>query len=125
MLSAPLLIGCDLERLDAFTLNLLSNDEVLAINQDALGRSAHRVATLGSVDVYRKQLEDGGIALGYFNRGETPQTFPVRLESLWLGASPRVRDVWRQKDLAPADGTLQVSVPGHDVMLYRITPAAF
>jgi alpha-galactosidase len=124
MLSAPLLIGCDLERLDAFTLNLLSNDEVLAINQDALGHSARRVATLGSVDVYRKQLEDGGIALGYFNRGETPQTFPVRLESLWLGAALQVRDVWRQEDLAPADGTLQVAVPGHDVMLYRITPAA-
>ena len=47
MLSAPLLIGCDLDRLDAFTLNLLSNDEVLAIDQDALGRQALRVATIG------------------------------------------------------------------------------
>lgn len=97
---------------------------LLAISQDALGHSARRIATLGSVDVCCEQLEDGGIALGYFNRGETPQTFPLRLESLWLGPSPQVRDVWRQKDLAPADGTLQVSVPGHDVMLYRITPAA-
>jgi alpha-galactosidase len=124
MLASPLLIGCDLERLDAFTLNLLTNDEVLAINQDALGQSALRVATMGSVDVYRKQLEDGSVAFGFFNRGDSPQTIPVRLEFFGLGAAPQVRDVWHQKDLAPTDGKLLVTVPGHDVMLYRITAAA-
>ena len=124
MLASPLLIGCDLERLDPLTLNLLSNDEVLAINQDALGRSALRVATMGSVDVYRKPLEDGGIALGFFNRGEAAQTFPARLEPFGLGAAPQIRDVWRQKDVALADGKLAVTVPGHDVMLYRLTPTA-
>lgn len=124
MLAAPLLIGCDLERLDEFTLNLLTNDEVLAINQDALGHSAFRAATMGSVDVYRKQLEDGSIALGYFNRGETPQTIPVQIQYLGLGAAPKVRDIWRQQDVTPTDGKLVVTVPGHDVMLYRLTPAA-
>ena len=59
MLSAPLLIGCDLERLDPLTLNLLTNDEVLALDQDALGKQALRVATLGAVDIYLKDLEDG------------------------------------------------------------------
>ncbi len=124
MLASPLLIGCDLERLDPFTLNLLTNDEVLAINQDALGRSAHRVATPGAIEVYRKELEDGSVAVGYFNRGENPQRLPVNVTQLGLGAAPRIRDVWRQQDIAPVEGVLEVTVPGHDVMLYRITPVA-
>jgi alpha-galactosidase len=124
MLAAPLLIGCDLERLDEFTLNLLTNDEVLAINQDALGHSAFRSATMGSVDVYRKQLEDGSIALGYFNRGETTQTIPVQIQYLGVGPAPHVRDVWRQQNVTPTDGKLVVTVPGHDVMLYRLTPGS-
>jgi alpha-galactosidase len=124
MLAAPLLIGCDLERLDEFTLNLLTNDEVLAINQDALGHSAFRSATMGSVDVYRKQLEDGSIALGYFNRGETTQTIPVQIQYLGVGQAPHVRDVWRQQDVTPTDGKLVVTVPGHDVMLYRLIPGS-
>ena len=124
MLAAPLLIGCDLERLDEFTLNLLTNDEVIAINQDALGHSARRVATMGSIDVFRKQLEGDSVALGFFNRGDSTQTIPARIELIGVGAAPHVRDVWRQKDLAPTGGKLEVTVPGHDVMLYRITPAA-
>jgi alpha-galactosidase len=124
MLAAPLLIGCDLERLDAFTLNLLTNDEVLAINQDALGRSGRRVATLGALDVFRKELEDGGVALGIFNRGDAAQSVPVRLEAYGLGTAVQIRDVWRQQDVAVTGGKLQVTVPGHDVVLYRIAPAA-
>ncbi|MCR6654435.1 MAG: putative Ig domain-containing protein [Opitutus sp.] len=124
LLASPLLIGCDLERLDEFTLNLLTNDEVLAINQDALGHTAHRIATIGSVDVYRKQLEDGGVAIGFFNRGETTQSFPVQFERLGLPGPRHVRDVWRQKDLATfTDGQLEISVPAHDVLLYKFTSA--
>src|SRR3954468_22223384 len=77
LLSAPLLIGCDMERLDPFTLGLLTNDEVLALDQDALGKPAGRVATVDEVDVYMKELEDGSRALGFFNRGrqDTSVTF--------------------------------------------------
>jgi hypothetical protein len=56
LLSAPLLIGCDLEQLDPFTIGLLSNDEVLALDQDALGKQAVRVATLGQVDVFWERI---------------------------------------------------------------------
>ncbi len=80
LLSAPLLIGCDMERLDPFTLNLLTNDEVLAVDQDALGKQAVRVATIGAVDVYLKELEDGSRAVGFFNRG--PQVETVDFDKL-------------------------------------------
>ena len=124
LLSAPLLIGCDLERLDAFTLGLLSNDEVLAVDQDALGRQAVRVAAMGAIDVYRKDLEDGGIALGFFNRGEAEQTTTFdKLRRLGLSGRVRVRDLWRQADLPDANGHLPVTVPPHGVLLVKLSAA--
>ncbi len=123
LLSAPLLIGCNLEELDPFTLNLLANDEVLALDQDALGRSARRVATLGAVDIYRKDLEDGGVALGFFNRGDVPHTVTAKLDRLGLGGRRAVRDLWRQKDVGVFEVDLLVTVAPHDVVLYKLTAA--
>ena len=122
LLAAPLLIGCDLERLDAFTLNLLSNDEVLAVDQDALGQPARRVATLGPVDVYSRPLEDGSTAVGLFNRGDTPQTLSFRLDRIGLGGPRRIRDLWRQKDGGEVNNELPVVIAPHGVMLYRVIP---
>ncbi len=122
LLSAPLLIGCDLERLDAFTLGLLTNDEVLAVDQDALGRQARRVATLGPIDIYRKELEDGSVAVGYFNRGDSPHTFTTKPERYGAGGRQRVRDLWRQRDLPEVARDLTLTVPPHGVLLYKFTP---
>jgi len=123
MLGAPLLIGCDLERLDPFTLGLLSNDEVIALDQDALGRQGQRVATLGAIDVYRKDLEDGSCALAFFNRGDVAHAATVKLERLGRGGAQRVRDLWRQQDRTEVTGDLPVVVEAHDVQLYRLTAA--
>jgi alpha-galactosidase len=123
LLSAPLLIGCDLERLDAFTLNLLTNDEVIAINQDSLGRSARRVATIGAIDVFQKELDDGGVALGFFNRGDVVHTITAKLDRLGLGGRRAVRDLWRQKDDGAFTNDLPVTVEPHDVALYKVTAA--
>jgi alpha-galactosidase len=123
MLAAPLLIGCDLERLDAFTLNLLSNDEVIAVNQDPLGRTARRVTTFGAIDVYRKELADGSVALGFFNRGDVVHTITAKLDRIGLGGARHVRDLWRQKDEGDFTIDLPVTVGPHDVVLYRVTAA--
>jgi alpha-galactosidase len=123
MLAAPLLIGCDMERLDPFTLNLLTNDEVLAIDQDALGKQAVRVATVGPVDIYLKDLEDGGTALAFFNRDskEYKNTFN-KLAPIGLPGKQKVRDLWRQQDLPVADGKMPITVPGHGVLLVKMSP---
>ena len=123
MLSAPLLIGCDMERMDPFTLNLLTNDEVLALNQDALGKQATRVATVGPVDVYLKELEDGAKALGFFNRGRQTETVDFnKLGRIGIPGKQHVRDLWRQKDLPDTAGTLNVTVAPHGVVLLRLNP---
>jgi alpha-galactosidase len=121
LLSAPLLIGCDMEKLDAFTLGLLSNDEVLALDQDALGKPAVRVATVGPVDVFLKELEDGGRALGFFNRGQQEyQAEFNKLSRIGLGGKQKVRDLWRQQDLPDCNGKLSLKVPAHGVVLLKL-----
>jgi alpha-galactosidase len=128
LLSAPLLLGCDLERLDEFTLNLLSNDEVLALDQDALGEQAVRVATVGAVDVFLKKLEDGGRALGFFNRDSAEQTLAYgKLGQLGFTSPQKVRDLWRHEDMPdivnPSEDPLTMTIPAHGVQLYKLTAA--
>src|SRR3954454_22503991 len=69
LVSAPLLIGCDLSKMDDFTVSLLSNHEVLAVSQDSLGKQATTVAKEENTRVYAKDLEDGSKAVGLFNLG--------------------------------------------------------
>ena len=124
LLSAPLMIGCDLEHLDPFTFGLLSNDEVLALDQDALGRQAIRAATFGTVDIYKKELEDGGWALGFFNRGDKQETVLFnKLGRIGIPGKLQVRDLWRQTDLPDADGSISVTIEPHGVVLLKLTPA--
>jgi alpha-galactosidase len=135
LLAAPLLIGCDLSHLDDFTKNLLTNDEVIDINQDPLGKQAIRVSNTGGVQIWVKDLEDGSKAVGLFNVGLTEVKLPedyfdwekkatrnVTLRSSDLGWKGKfnVRDVWRQKYLGIYDNSFSGEVPRHGVLLVRI-----
>ena len=127
LLAAPLLIGCDMEKLDAFTLNLLSNDEVLALDQDELGKQATCVIKDGDVRVYEKELADGGRAVGFFNLGV--KSLPLEFKDfakLNLTGEQVVRDLWRQQNVATVDttkGALSLTIPAHGVVLYKCTAA--
>lgn len=124
LLSAPLLIGCDLERLDDFTLGLLSNDEVLAVDQDPLGRPAAQVFVAGRRQAWVKPLEDGSHAIGLFNLSRRPDTVAVTWAQLGLEKPARMRDLWRQQDLpVPATG-LAFEILRHGTIMLRVWPAA-
>jgi len=120
LLSAPLLIGADMSQLDPFTFNLLANDEVLAVDQDALGRQAARISQDGEAEVWAKDMADGSKAAGLFNRGEGERKVTVKWEELGLSGRPRVRDLWLQKDLGRFGGSFTATVPRHGVCLVRI-----
>jgi hypothetical protein len=122
LLSAPLLLGCDLERLDDFTLGLLTNDEVLEVNQDPLGRQASRVSKDGDLEVWAKEMEDGSKAVGLFNRGESESKVAARWSDLGLSGRQRVRDLWRQKDLGVFEGEFEATAPAHGVVLIKVEP---
>lgn len=120
LLSAPLLIGCDMTQLDDFTMNLLSNDEVLEVDQDPLGKQAIRVAKNGDLEVWAKDMKDGSKAVGLFNRGAAPATVEAKFSDLGVSGRCRVRDLWRQKDLGHFRKTFSATVPRHGVVLVRI-----
>src|SRR5436305_8379749 len=111
LVSAPLLIGCDLEQLDDFTLNLLANDEVLGVNQDTLGKQATCVSRIGDLRVYAKDLADGSRAVGLFNSGSGESaTVTAKWADLNLTGKCAVRDLWRQKDLCIFEGEFTMPI---------------
>jgi alpha-galactosidase len=120
LLSAPLLIGCDLTRLDAFTLNLLTNDEVLAVDQDPLGRQAVPLVKSGDIQVWVKEMEDGSHAAGIFNLGDKEAPYTLKYKAIGLKGYINARNLWRQKDLGAPAEKLDVRLPAHGVILLKL-----
>ncbi|MGN6181538.1 MAG: putative Ig domain-containing protein [Mucilaginibacter sp.] len=121
LLASPLLIGCDLGHLDRFTLNLLTNDEVLAINQDDLGKEAVQVEAKDGYLVYVKDLHDGSKAVGIFNISDDYKNITLNWSDLGLGGYTKVRDVWRQKYLITDNKTFKTGIPSHGVTLVKLS----
>lgn len=121
LLCSPLLIGCDMTKLDDFTLNLLTNDEVLDVSQDELGRQAARISKQGSSEVWAKDLADGSKAVGLFNLGDDTTDVIVSWADLGISGKHQVRDLWRQLDLGKSADSFQAAVPRHGVVLVKIS----
>jgi alpha-galactosidase len=122
LLAAPLLIGCDVRTLDEPTRALLTNRDAIAIDQDPLGVPGYRVRKLGELEVWKKPLAGGDVAVGLFNRGEQAATMAVRWEELFVaGGRYDVRDVWQQRDLGEFDGGFERVVGPHEMVMVRLT----
>jgi len=119
MLSSPLLIGCDISKLDDFTLNLLTNDEVIAVDQDVLGKQARCVKKTSSYQIWVKSLSDGSAAVGVFNVSDKSARISVLPVELKISGK-RIRDLWRQKDLGNLMAGFSTFVPSHGVQLFRM-----
>ena len=134
LLGAPMLIGCPIETLDDFTLNLLTNDEIIAIDQDPLGKSARLLANYNGVEIWVKQLEDESYAVGLFNTdnyGKTPQSyfrwkdeqqklFEFDFAKVGLGGKWQLRDVWRQRGLGVHAGKFDTHISHHGVVMLKM-----
>lgn len=120
LLSSPLLIGCDMSKLDPFTLALLTNDEALDVNQDPLGRPAGRVSTDGSGEVWARPLFDGTIAVGLLNNSSEPTVVTAKWSDMGLRGRQPVRDLWLHKDIGTVDTAYSVSVPAHGAVMLKI-----
>ena len=122
MLCSPLLIGCDLTKLDAFTRSLLCNDEVIEVSQDELGAQAARVAKGPRAEIWAKPMSDGSIVFGLFNTYALNTLVTVDFASLGLEGRWRVRDLWRQQDLGIYSETYTYEVFPHATQLVRFYP---
>jgi alpha-galactosidase len=136
ILSAPLLLGCDMGELDDFTMNLLTNNEVLAVNQDPMVSPAEKMIVENG-QVWTKKLHDGSYAVGFFhvdpyfilwdqedaNKMQiVDYPFELALKKIGINGKAKVRDLWRQQDLGIVENIVQATVPYHGVSLLRITP---
>ena len=118
LLASNMLIGCDIAQMDEFTLNLLCNNEVNAVNQDILGQQADRISKEGDIEVWSRPLADGTIALGIFNIGDKEQTVDMRTLIPTKEPLKTIRDLWRQKDLSTSE--LNCTIPAHGCRYLKV-----
>jgi len=120
MLAAPLMAGNDLSTMSADTREILTNREVIAIDQDAFGREATRAYQKGGIDVFTRMLADGGFAVAIFNRNADAASASFSwAEAGILFRAASIRDLWQHADLAVSDG-FSGTIPGHGVVVLRV-----
>jgi len=122
LLAAPLLAGNDLTKMTPETISLLTNREVIAIDQDSAGHQGDRVRAEGPLEIWVRPLADGSRAVGLFNRFDWPMEMRLEFSEIGLTKRVRVRDVWSAKDLGGMEGGYAAQVAGHGVVLLRISP---
>jgi len=122
LLAAPLLAGNDLSKMTPETLAILTNPEVIALDQDPLGVQGHRVAQEGQLEVWVKPLADGSKAVGLFNRGESIMPVTAYFRDVGVGEAASVRDLWEKSDLGVYHSSFMAQVPSHGVALIKVKP---
>jgi alpha-galactosidase len=123
VLNAPLFLGNDLRSVPESVLRIITNREVIDLNQDLLCRQAEKVVDTGDVEIFTKPLANGDVGVCVLNRAAIPQKVAINWDKLGLkqGAAWRVRDLWALKDLGAFTDQLNPTVPSHDVAAYRMS----
>lgn len=120
MMASPLLCGNDVRNMNDTTATILLNAELIAINQDVLGKQAKLVATKGNCEVFAKPLSDGGIAVAVMNRAEEPENVVIDFTEVGAKANASVRDVWTHKNLGTqANLTTTVAPHGCEIFILK------
>jgi alpha-galactosidase len=124
LLAAPLMAGNDLRSMSAETREILTNPEVIAVDQDALGMQGRKVRDNGPQEVWMKPLGGGAKAVILFNRGTEAGNIGVAWEDIGLAPAGKalVRDLWKKADAGSFAGRYEAKVGPHDVVMLRIAP---
>jgi alpha-galactosidase len=117
LLAAPLLAGNDLSKMGPADRQILTNPDAIAIDQDSLGSQGERLYQDGKLEVWRRPLSGGRVAVGVFNRGESPRDVSIKLARVGFAGGASLRDVWKQKDLGRRSRSFTDTVPKHGVTL--------
>jgi alpha-galactosidase len=121
LLAAPLLAGNDLSKMKPETTQILTNREVIAIDQDPLGKQGDRISAVGPVEIWAKPLKGGAKAIGLFNRDDTALPITLKLSDVGFTAGAKAHDIWQAKDLGKLQSTYTATVPRHGVALLILT----
>jgi alpha-galactosidase len=125
VLAAPLIVGSDVRSLSQNTIDMLTNRDVLAVDQDKLGVQGTKIATQGSGEVWVRRLSNGDRAVALLNRGGTPLTIATSATATGLGHASQytLNDLWSHTRTESA-GTIRATVPPGSAMLYRVSTGA-
>jgi alpha-galactosidase len=121
LLAAPLLAGNDLRSMTPETKAMLTNSEVIAVDQDAKGAQGRRVWDEGPLEIWVKPLADGNCAVGLFNRGASTLKVTLDFDRLGITGSAKLRDLWEHKDLGTLQRSYTAEVPKHGVIFLRVS----
>jgi alpha-galactosidase len=124
MLAAPLIAGNDLRDMRPEIRDILTNKEVIAVDQDPLGSQGRRVWKDGDREVWSKQMQNGSRSVVLLNRGSVETEITAKWEDLGYPArlSAAVRDLWQHKDLGTFKGEFSAKVPSHGVAMVTVNP---
>jgi alpha-galactosidase len=124
MMAAPLIAGNDIANMKPAIHDILTNKEVIAVDQDTLGKQGKRIRHENDQDVFVKPLEGGGVAVLLLNRGKAGQTISVTWEQLGLAPDKSFngRDLWEHKDLGRLTGNYSAPVDSHGVVMFTLRP---
>jgi alpha-galactosidase len=121
MACSPLMIGCDVRKMDSETASLLMNRDVLAINQDSLGKPARRVRRIGSCEIWTKRLADSSMAVAVVNRGSRGEDVILKARDIGLLETPKLaRNLWSGQDIADFKVEITQRVEPHETILFKI-----
>jgi alpha-galactosidase len=126
LLAAPLMAGNDLRQMTPEIQEILTNREVIAVNQDPLGIQGRKIRDEGDLEVWAKRLTGGAQAVILFNRGRTERSMAVSWQEIGLpwDSEPMIRDLWAMKDIGAVKGTFSATVPSHESVMIKVTPSA-
>jgi len=120
MLAAPLLAGNDLRSMSPEILAILTNREVIAVDQDKEGKQGKQVWKSGDQEIWTRPLSGGAQVLALFNRSAQPAQIKLRWADLGISARTRIRDLWLHQDIDWPSDEYSVAVPGHGVVMLRV-----
>lgn len=118
--ASPLFLSCNLDQIDDFTMALLTNDDVIEVDQDPLGKQTIPVNLLGETEVLARPLWDQTQAVGLINWGDTQTTVTVRWSDLRIQGPQNVRDLWRRKELGRFDDSFTATIGRHGAVLLKV-----
>jgi hypothetical protein len=124
IMPSPLIFGGQMTKLsgDSWTLALLTNEEVLAVNQDALGARGKQITASGSTEVWARDLSGGRKAVALFNRDTQDATMSITFAQLGMSGTLTVRDLWHRADVAGTTTGISVNVPHEGALMYTVSP---
>jgi alpha-galactosidase len=123
ILAAPLLAGNDLRSMSPTIREILTNREVIAVNQDKEGKQGRRISKTGDQEVWSRPLVGSAQAIALFNRAPAATKITIKWTDLGLTTAPaHLRDLWSHTDITPASVEFSATVPAHGVVLLRVTP---